>query len=60
MVVDVATATNKSISHFQICRSDIETGSVARNTALSVATVATKKVNHTKMILCVFLGHSMP
>ena len=45
VVVDVAMATNKSISYIGICSSDIKTGSVATNTALSVDTVATNKAN---------------
>ena len=43
VVVDVAMATNKSISYIGICSSDIKTGSVATNTALSVDTVAINK-----------------
>ena len=45
VVVDVAMATNKSISYIGICSSDIKTGSVATNTELSVDTVATNKAN---------------
>ena len=49
--MDVAMATNKSISHFEICSSDIETGSVATNTALSVYTVATNRANLWKWLI---------